>query len=53
MTDSTINPAKEGIFFNERFMPPQYEEWYIFTYSLVNEGASTDDVGVAKGNVFQ
>ena len=38
-------------------MAARYEEGcyekYIFTYVLVHEGLSTDDVGVAKGTVFQ
>ena len=38
-------------------MAARYEEGcneeYIFTCFLVREGLSTDDVGVAKGTVFQ
>ena len=48
------------IFFNnERFVAARYEEGChekcIFTYFLVREGllSADDDVGVAKGTVFQ
>ena len=30
-----------------------YEKYTIHNYVLVREGLSTDDVGVAKGTVFQ
>ena len=51
------SPPPNQPFFNERFVAARYKkgcyEKYIFTYFLVREGLSTDDVGVAKGIVFQ
>ena len=49
-------PKKTAIFFNERFVTARYEEGchekyiyiYIFTFILVREGLSTDDVGVGQ-----
>ena len=45
------------IFFNERFVAARYEETCYkqdtFTYFLVCKGLSINDVGVARGTVFQ
>ena len=56
--DSTIAPPQTGDFLKRtRRGAARYEEGcyekYIFTYVLVRAGLSTDDVGVAKGTVFQ
>ena len=58
-TDSTIAPPRKNSDFLERkrFVAARYDEGcyekYIFTHVFVREGLSTDDVGVAKGTVFQ
>ena len=58
LTDSTIAPpTKPAIFLNKRFVAARYEggcyDKDIFTYCLVCEGLSTDDIGVARTTVVQ
>ena len=57
MTDSTIAPPQTRDFllrmFHARSIRGSMVKWYIVTYFLVREGSSTDDVGVAKGNVIR
>ena len=53
-------PKKPAILFNERFMAARHQKWcdeiyvvYILVCFLVCNGISKDDVGVARGAVFQ
>ena len=56
-TDSTIAPPQTSDFLYEQFVAARYEEGchekYTFACFLAHEGLRTDDVGVAKGTVFQ
>ena len=57
MIDS--HPKKPAIFFNERFVAARHEEGRYeqkkksFTYSLACKRSSKNEVGVARGIVFQ
>ena len=58
LTDSTIAPPKQpAILFNERFMGARHEKgcYEISSSHIFHacKGLSNDDVGAARGNVFQ
>ena len=54
---SPLHHPKPAIFFNERFVAARHEERCfaksIFVYFLFGKGLSNDDVGVARGAIFQ